>query len=150
MLDKPIEIKDRFEPSDLSNFIKAHVLYGDQYRFWKKSDDGTTITYYQQVDRKILFENFNGELTFYLNEENEVTSYRQTYLEQIEELSEPEKIIQPMQAIETLYENGDLKPKTKITKVELGYYTLVSLSDTTQVLNPAWCFVTDDEENIIC
>ena len=34
--------------------------------------EGHSITYYQQYEGKTLFENLNGKLTFYLNEENEV------------------------------------------------------------------------------
>ena len=71
-------------------------------------------------------------------------SYKQTYLEDSQELSKDEKLIQPLKAIETLYTNGYLQPKSKIVDVELGYYTLVPLSDTTQVLNPAWRFIVNE------
>jgi len=147
LLDEPLEIKDNFGSTELNNYIKSHVLYGDQYRFWEKNTEGTTITYYQQFNGKTFFENLNGKLTFYLNEKSEVVSYQQTYLEGIEELSKSEKIIQPIKALETLYTNDVLPPNSNITKVELGYYTLVPLSDTTQVLNAAWRFVVDDKEN---
>ena len=70
-------------------------------------------------------------------------SYTQSYLEDIQELSNPEKIIQPIKAIEILYKNGELPSNSKITDPELGYYTFTELSDTTQVLNPAWCFIVE-------
>ena len=34
----------------------------------------------------------------------------------------------------------ELPSNSKITDPELGYYTFTELSDTTQVLYPAWCF----------
>ncbi|MBB6445439.1 two-component system regulatory protein YycI [Bacillus benzoevorans] len=148
VLDKPYKIKDKFEPSDLGGFIKTHILYGEQYRYWEKDNEKRTITYYQQYQGKPFYQNINGELKFLLNEENEIISYEQTYLSEIKELSESEKIIQPINAIETLYQGGYLDPKSKITNVELGYYTLVPLSDTTQVMNPAWCFVINDEKRL--
>ena len=80
-----------------------------------------------------------------------MVSYQQTYLEEIGELSKSEKLIQPIKAIETLYRNDVLKPKSTITKVELGYYTLVPLSDVAdaaQVLNPAWRFIIDYKESL--
>lgn len=80
VLEKPFKISESFEPAELNSFIKNKVLYGDQYRFWEKSKKGNTITYYQQYEEKIFFKNINGELTFYLNEENEIVSYRQTLL----------------------------------------------------------------------
>ena len=147
-LAEPFEVKNRSDSIELNNFIKNHVLYGDQYIFWGKDNVSHSITYYQQYEGKTLFENLNGKLTFYLNEENEVFSYQQTYLEEISELSKSEKLIQPIKALETLYTNDVLQPKSKITKVELGYYTLVPLMDTTQVLNPAWRFVINDKESL--
>ena len=115
-------------------------MYGDQYRFWKKSSDGSSIVYTQQYKDKPLFENDKARLVFNVNGENEIHSYTQSYLEDIQELSNPEKIIQPIKAIEILYEKRELPPNSKITDPELGYYTFTRLSDTTQVLNPAWCF----------
>lgn len=141
-LDEPIEISDKFIP-ELNNFIKNHILYGEDYRFWEQSKDDTMIIYYQNYEGKTLFENDNGKLIFNINEENEIDSYSQTYLEEIEKLSKSEKLIQPIKAIEALYDKGLLKPKSSITEPELGYYTLVPPSDTpqVQVLKPAWCFV---------
>ena len=70
-------------------------------------------------------------------------------LRKLRNFSKSEKLIQPIKAIETLYTKADvLQPKSKITKVELGYYTLVPLMDTTQVLNPAWRFVINDKESL--
>ena len=43
------------------------------------------------------------DLIFNVNDENEIYSYTQSYLEDIQELSNPEKIIQPIKAIEVLY-----------------------------------------------
>ncbi|WNS75481.1 two-component system regulatory protein YycI [Bacillus sp. DTU_2020_1000418_1_SI_GHA_SEK_038] len=145
VLDKPFELSDEFDTAEINSFIKSNVLFGDQYRFWKK--EGNAITYYQQFDDKVFYHNMSGELTIYLNEENDIVTYNQTMLEDIEELSEEQKIIQPLKAIETLYENGSLRPKSKITKVELGYFTFVQTS-TSQVLTPAWRFVINDKEDV--
>ncbi|KOP71610.1 two-component system regulatory protein YycI [Cytobacillus solani] len=144
-LDKPYELKDKLDTAEINSFVKNHVIYGDQYRFWGK--DENKITYYQQFKDKVFYKNISGELTIWLNAENDIVSYQQTILEKIEELSEKEKIIQPLKAIETLYEKGSLKPKSKISKVELGYVTFLH-TGTSQVLTPAWRFVINGEENI--
>ncbi|MBS4189861.1 two-component system regulatory protein YycI [Bacillus sp. FJAT-49705] len=145
ILDKPYDLKDKFEVADVNSFVKNNVLNGDQYRFWKK--EGSTIYYYQQFNDKVFYHNNNGQLAIYLTEENDIASYRQTMLEDIEEISKEEKIIQPLKAIEALYENNSLEPKSKITKVELGYFTFDQTS-TTQVLTPAWRFVIEDKEDL--
>ncbi|WP_071393133.1 two-component system regulatory protein YycI [Bacillus tuaregi] len=145
-LNEPLKVSDKFGPSELNSFIKNHILYGDEYRYWEESNDDKMIIYTQHFEGKTLFENDNGKLIFYLNDNNEIESYRQTYLEEIVKLSKSEKIIQPIKAIETLYSNDFIKPKSSITEVELGYYTLVD--ESAQVLNPAWCFVVDGKEKL--
>ncbi len=148
VLDESYKISEKFDPSELNTFIKNKVLYGDQYRFWEKSKNDNTLTYYQQFEDKMFYLNINGALTFYLNDENEIVSYKQTLLEEIEEMQEGEKeVIQPLKAIETLYNNGSLRPKSKITNLELGYFTHVPLSSSL-VLTPAWRFVINGEENL--
>ena len=140
ILKEPLVLTEKFGQTELNNFIKENVLYGDQYRFWKKSSDGSSIVYTQQYKDKPLFENNKARLEFNVNSENEIDSYTQSYLEDIQELSNPEKIIQPIKAIEVLYKNVELPSNSKITDPELGYYTFIELSGTTQVLYPAWCF----------
>jgi regulatory protein YycI of two-component signal transduction system YycFG len=148
ILNEPMEITDEFGPAELNSYIKGHVLYGDQYRFWERSVDGKKITYYQHFDGKTLFGNRDGELVFHINEDNEIYSYSQSYFEEVLELSKSMKIIQPINAIETLLTNEVLERKDEIIEVELGYYTFAPLSDKTQVLNPAWCFVIEGKENL--
>lgn len=147
VLNDPIKLKKDFSPDELSSFIKNNVLQGNQYRFWGVNDADQTITYYQQYEEKILYKNINGELTFYLNDQNEVIGYKQTILENFEELSEEENVLQPIKGIETLYGNGKLPFGSKITKVELGYYTYVHLTSS-QVLTPVWRFVVNGEQDL--
>jgi len=144
LLKEPLKITEKFGPAELNKFIKDNVLYGDQYHFWKRSTDGFSITYTQRYKGKNLFENDKARLVFHVNDKNEIYSYTQNYLGEIQELSK-EKIIQPIKAIETLYSKGELPSKSKITEIELGYYTFDTLSDATQsqVLNPAWCFTVE-------
>ncbi len=86
-------------------------------------------------------------ITFHLNKDNQIVSYEQTYLEGIEKLTAKEEILPPLKAIETLHQKGILKPKSTITKVELGYSTLIQLA-ASQVLAPTWRFVVDDKESL--
>jgi regulatory protein YycI of two-component signal transduction system YycFG len=143
ILKEPLAITEKSGQEELNQFIKDNVLYGDQYHFWKRSSDGSTIIYTQQYKGKNLFENQMAQLIFYVNDSKEVYLYTQTFLEDMKELKNPKKIIQPIKAIETLFSKGELPPKSKITEVELGYFTFAPLPDTRQVLNPAWCFTVE-------
>lgn len=147
ILKEPIQLNVKFEPSELSPFIKTNVLFGEEYQFWKKDDEKKTIIYFQRYKGIPLYENISGMLTFHYNSENQIVSYDQTYLEGIEELKEKEEILAPLKAIETLHQKGVLKPNSKITKIELGYATFIQLA-ASQVLAPTWRFVVDDKESL--
>jgi regulatory protein YycI of two-component signal transduction system YycFG len=146
-LDKPIQLNSKFEPAEMTTYVMENILYGEHYQFWEKNDKKNTITYFQQYDNIPLYQNINGMITFTFNSDNQVVSYQQTYLEGFIKLTAKEEILPPLKAIETLHQKGDLKPKSKITKVELGYSTLIQLA-ASQVLAPTWRFVVDDKESL--
>ncbi|EKN71510.1 hypothetical protein BABA_01130 [Neobacillus bataviensis LMG 21833] len=146
-LDKPIQLSAKFEPADLSAFFKDNILFGEHYQFWEKNDKKNTITYLQQYDSFPLYKNIKGMITFTLNADNQIISYQQTYLEDFNTLTAKEEILAPLKAIETLHQKGVLKPKSKITKIELGYSSMVKLA-ASQVLAPTWRFVVNDKESL--
>ena len=147
ILSEPVRINGEIKPAELNFFVKNRVTLGDHYKFWEYNKSEQTITFYQQFQNKVFYKNKNGNLTLFLNDHNEIVSYKQTFLEEIERLSEVQEVLPPLKAIETLYDNGLLAPKSEITKVELGYFTLVQLT-ASQVLTPTWRFVVDDQENL--
>jgi len=147
VLDKPYQLSSKFQPADLADLLKEKVLYGDHYQFWDKNNKRNTITYFQQYDNFPLYQDINGMITFQLNTDNQIVSYQQTYLEGMEKLTAKEEILPPLKAIETLHQKGILKPKSNITKIELGYSTLIQLT-ASQVLAPTWRFVVNDKESL--
>jgi regulatory protein YycI of two-component signal transduction system YycFG len=146
-LEKPFQLSTKFEPSELASFLKDNILYGESYQFWEKNEKRNTITYFQQYENFLMYKNINGMITFTLNADNQIVSYQQTYLEEFEKLTAKEEILPPLKAIETLHQKGELPPKSKITKIELGYSTLIQLT-ASQVLAPTWRFVVDDKESL--
>lgn len=147
VLEKPLKINENPSPEELAPFLKNNVFQGEQYRYWNINPTERTITFYQQLQGKVLYKNISGELTLYMNDKNEIVAYKQTLLEDFEVYSEDENILQPIKAIETLYENGELPFGSKITNVELGYYTLVHLTSS-QLLTPVWRFIVNGEEDL--
>lgn len=145
-LDKPVALGAKVDSIEVSNFLKENVLYGDQYVFWKKDAKKHTITYYQDYENNPFYKNLSGMITINLNRDNQIFSYQQTYLEGIDKLTTKEEILPPLKAIELLHQRGLLKPKSKITEVELGYSTLVQLT-ASQVFAPTWRIVVDNKVN---
>ncbi|WP_042464218.1 two-component system regulatory protein YycI [Neobacillus dielmonensis] len=148
ILDKPYQLSEKVEPSEVQDFLRENVLNGEKYLFWKTNEKKNTITCYQQYENAPLYQNINGMITLEFNADHQIISYQQTYLGDILKMSsKEEEILTALKAIETLHQKGDLKPKSKITKVELGYSTLVQLA-ASQVLAPTWRVVVNDKESL--
>lgn len=143
-LDIKVIINEKLDFSELDNFIKENILYGNHYGFWDYDQEAGTITYFQKFNDKLLFMNRSAHLVFYVNEDNEVESYEQTMLDTIEPIShkEEEEILAAIRAVEALYRKGFLRPGSEIVETQLGYYTLVNM-EATQVLTPTWHFVIE-------
>jgi regulatory protein YycI of two-component signal transduction system YycFG len=146
-LEKPLKITAKFEPAELSTFLNDNVLFGEDYQFGEKSEKDQSITYFQISGNVPLFKNINGMITFKIGEGNQIVSYDQTYLVEMEKLSDKEEILKPLKAIETLHQKGMLKSKSNITAIELGYSTLIQLA-ASQVLAPTWRFEVDGKESL--
>jgi regulatory protein YycI of two-component signal transduction system YycFG len=146
-LDKPVKINDKFNPEEFLIAVKEAVQFGERYRFWKMDDTKGTITFYQQYEGKMMYNNLNGKLTFYIDENNEVMLFEQTFIEEVEQLSDEQEILTASGAVEILFNKGLLKPKSEITKVELGYSTLIQLA-ASQVLAPTWRIIVNGEESL--
>lgn len=146
-LDKPFQLDSKLVETTMASFLKDNVLYSDHYKFWEKNDKKNTITYFEQYEGDTFYNNPSGMITFYLNKDNQVYSYEQTYLDGIDKLTAKQEILPPLKAIETLHQKGMLKPKSKITKVELGYSMILKLT-ASKVLVPTWRIVVNDKENL--
>ena len=142
--DITFSIDDRDE---LEKYIKDSIYHGESYEFWDYDEEKKIVIYYQKHEGRILFLNGSGTLKFYLDEDSRVESYEQTMLEIGKPLNDPTEVATALKALETLYQKGEIKPKSEVIKAELGYYTLVHM-EVTQVLTPTWHFRVKDEDGI--
>lgn len=147
VLSQPVPLSPTFDPLEAQSFLNSYVFLGDQYGFWEWDEKLKTITFYQKFDNKMFYENINGMVILYLNDNFQIISYKQTFLDGIENLTEKEEVLPAIKAIETVYQKGVLKPKSKITRVELGYSTLFQLA-ASQVLTPTWHLIVEDKEHL--
>ncbi len=146
--EKPIPIAEN-SPEWLQSFAKANVMEGDSYVFWGVGDQEQTkmLIFFQQHKGKTIYYNKNAILAIYLNDKSEMVYYEQTLLEDIEEMDVDEDqtgTFTALEAIENMFERNELKQGSKVTKISLGYYTLV---EDSQVFVPTWHFIIDNEEN---
>ncbi|WP_409290851.1 two-component system regulatory protein YycI [Peribacillus sp. SCS-37] len=141
------KLSDPKSADEAEKFVRENVLNGDEYRFWNYSAKDNTILMSQTYNRKVIYLNDSGQLKLFLNKQNQIYAYSQTFLSNIEEFKEKEEIISAMKAVETLFNKGKLPEKSKITKVTLGYYTVVPVKTASQVLTPTWHITVDDNND---
>lgn len=143
--ERPIPIVEN-SPQWLQSFIKENVIEGSSYVFWGVEEE-MNMVFFQQYKGKTIYYNKNAVLVIRLNEKNEMVYYEQTLLEDIEVMEVDEEqtgTFTALKAIENMFERNELNQGSKVTKVDLGYYTLVKDS---QVFVPTWHFIIDNEEN---
>jgi regulatory protein YycI of two-component signal transduction system YycFG len=144
--NEPILIKEN-TPSWLEGFIKGNVTKGDSYKFWGLDEQSNMLLFFQKYNGSPIFYNRNAVLVIQLNEKGEMVEYQQSLLEDIEEMNVDEEkngSFTALKAIENMFKRNELKPGSKVTKVELGYYTLIK---DTQVFVPTWHFIIDNKES---
>lgn len=148
-LSEPYQLDEKAEPVSLSGFINENILFGREYQYWERDEKKKTITYFQQYQNKFLYQNVNGngKIVFDFNDKNQIVSYEQTYFEDIKKLDVREEVIQPIKALGILLQKGLIEPKSKVTKAELGYSTIVPLASS-QVFAPTWRFIIDNDKSL--
>ena len=135
-LDSPYELGENWHISDVDRFVKNFIDSGSEYRYWDYDKTKNTITYFQQYNGKLFYNNRDARIVLQLNEDHEIVSYSQTMLEDITEIKN-QAILSAYDAVLILYKNRLLERNDEVIDVELGYYTLVPLKSS-QILAPTW------------
>ena len=144
------KVSEKLQTSEIDLFMKENIYHGEDYSYWTYDKTSNSIVYYQAFDSKIFYNNSKGKVTLFLNENNEIISYEQTYLEDIEEFNEKKEMILPIKAIEALYLKGDIPPDSKITNFQPGYYNSLqsNSSSSSFLLVPTWRIIVDDKQDL--
>lgn len=136
-MEEPVKLRNINDKTSFTEFVQMNVPNGAFYTLWEVDTENKTATFFQQVNDRTVYYNINGVVTIYWNEEEEVVMYEQTMLENIEAYEEKENLLPPIQVIQALYAKGLLKPDSRIVQMNLGYSTLVQLTQA-QVFVPTW------------
>lgn len=133
---EPIKL-EAITAKSLKDFISDSVYQGQDYKLWSINAKKKEATFFQVTDHQTIFYNRSATLKVYWTDKKEITNYEQTFFGSLKPVGEKISYIKPLQAIKSIFEKGYLKDHTKINFVELGYSTLVPLTET-QVLSPTW------------
>lgn len=135
---KPVVLASLEDPATLKDFVNTHVFEGSSYDLYEVDAEAKKAVFFQTINNRQIFFNQNALLTIYWNEDNEVYRYEQTAFEELEDdFEQTENLLPDEKAVEVLYTRNLLKPNSTITKISLGYSTLVQLTET-QVFAPTW------------
>lgn len=145
--EEPIPFDPPYTAEEISTEVKKHILYADEYELWGWNTDLNILIFFQQRQDRPVYFNQNGLVLVYLNDDNEMTHYTQTILGDGEAQGGAKTLLQPMQAIGSLYNRGNLRPEETVTDVSLGYYSRIA-TEGIQVFAPTWkvTIVSKDDE----
>ncbi|MER1998440.1 MAG: two-component system regulatory protein YycI, partial [Lysinibacillus sp.] len=146
-ISKPISLGSDITTLKLNEFLQQFVYEGAQFKLWEINEETRTATFFQQVNDHTLYYNMSGYVKIHWNVDNEVFMYEQSMLEKVEPKEQKKKIIAPLQIIDELYTENLLKTGAEIVDMNLGYSSLLQITQT-QLFTPTWevRVKTDGEE----
>lgn len=145
--ENPIPVPKGNKKEDFEKLLKKMTLYSEDYTFWNWNKDLNILIYFQTDGYRPIYYNQNGLLLLFLNDNNEIIFYKQTYLGEAEPRAEKRDLITPLKAIEILYNQNELKFGDEITSVNIGFHTRVPLDSGVQVFAPIWKVKVNNNKN---
>ncbi|MGL4523654.1 MAG: two-component system regulatory protein YycI [Bacilli bacterium] len=129
-----------------NKLIQEIVPYADEFQYGGYDKTYNELYFFQVVNDKKIYWHTDAMTVVTLNEKNEMTSYRQKRMIQPEEIEfkkANELGLSAKGALEVLYIKNYLESDATVTKYELGYFELISLSSQSQIIIPMWHFVVN-------
>ncbi|UOY91351.1 two-component system regulatory protein YycI [Ectobacillus sp. JY-23] len=149
-LKEPLPIPKNDKGYFFEEFLRTYVLEGTRYKYWKAEEKERKVYFFQQYKNQNILYNNDAMVVLDYNEKDEITSYTQTMLTNISEMvgsKKDQEIITSVKALEALHSKNELKPGSRVTKVEIGYYTIVTPSSGAQVIAPTWHFMINGKDD---
>ena len=135
--EEPVALGNLEDRSKFKEFVSEHVFEGSSYELFEVDEEAKKAIFFQTINKRQIFFNQNARLTIYWNEDKEVYRYEETSLEEHVIFEQTENLLSDESAVEGLYKQNKIKPNSIIRSINLGYSTLVQLTET-QVFAPTW------------
>lgn len=132
----PYSLKE-FNEASLNEFVTSHVPLGDEYKLFSIDKEKRIAIFFQTIQNHTIFYNESAYVKVTWNEDEAITGYEQTAFQNLKAFGEKNALIGANQAVKTLFEKGYLPEYARVKSAELGYSTLVPLTET-RVLSPTW------------
>ncbi|MFD1040287.1 two-component system regulatory protein YycI [Virgibacillus byunsanensis] len=145
--EEPLEVPEKATGSEITEMVNGKIIFSDQYEYWDWDKELNVLVFFQEKNDRPIYYNHGGIILVFLNDENEIMFYAQTMLGEAESEGESKTLIEPIQAIETLYTSNELFAGDDITDLDVGYYTRYPLENGVQVFAPQWNVLVNGEKN---
>lgn len=136
-MEKPVKLREITAKDSYTEFLHSYVHEGTSYTLWKVDEEKRQATFFQEVNNRTLYYNVRGYVQIYWDVEGRVFAYEQTILENHVKEENKKSILPPIQVLQILYGKNLLPPDSQVTRMNLGYSTLVQVTET-QVFAPTW------------
>lgn len=144
---EPVPLTNKTTDEQFQKVIQANMLHGEEYRFGDWNKEKNVIYFFQVKNGRPIYYNSSGIIVVYLNEKNEMVLYTQTCLDEASINSEKKSLIHPVEAVGRLYNSQQIVPGDTVTKMSVGYHTVVPLEDGVQVFLPTWNISVNKEQD---
>lgn len=138
----PINLIDKSREAQVNEFVLQHVINGNEYRFSHYDERLMQFYFYQTYKGKKIdnYESGRLPLRLKLDDNQQIIEYEQNYLtiRPIQPQEEEQEMLSSIKAIEKLFNRQLIPPDSKITKVELSYYSFFKPLGEVQVFAPMW------------
>ncbi|SFE63023.1 two-component system regulatory protein YycI [Alteribacillus iranensis] len=145
-LEDPYKITD--PERDVENFLRDHVVHAEEYSYTSWNQDEGQMFFNQTFQEHIVVTYAENQLVLFFNEDQEIVSYIQSYLEFNEEGKEKD-MLAPYKAIEVLLNEAIISFNDEISQIELGYYSLFSPEGDVQVFAPMYQIQVNEESSYL-
>lgn len=136
MLKAPYPLQ-KINTTTLSTFVETYAPEGSNYKLFSIDKEKRIALFFQTIQKHTIFYNESAYIKVMWNDNDEITSYVQTAFKNLTTFGEKNALISANQAVKTLFEKGYLPEYAHVKSAELGYSTLVPLTET-RVLSPTW------------
>ncbi|WP_010094669.1 two-component system regulatory protein YycI [Ornithinibacillus scapharcae] len=139
-IKEEIPIPENATNDGIAQLVSNTVYLGKDFRFHYWDEQRNILVFSQLKNNRPVYYNQNGILLVFLNDENEIIGYIQSFLGEPEKVQEEEKrpLILPITAIHRLYEANIVLPYDEVDEAEIVYHSRFPLDSGLQVLVPAW------------
>lgn len=150
VLETPIKAGKKGNSADFKKFMETEIYRGESYEFWDYDKEAKTLTFNQLINNNMVLFDEAGQITFNLDSNDQVVSYEQTWMSKQDDLKEKTNLMSAADALEAVYQHGELKQDSDVVSATFGYYTTVQLPSG-NVYFPVWCFEVEhaDKTNYI-